>query len=107
MAKRKFDRCQRCGNDFTDEHHFRKFCKKCQAEIEEASNKKPDKLVITPVLLDPENIDMRVKDINMGITCPKCNKSIDVSSKMQDWEIRCTDCKLLFDIQVVVEVKPL
>lgn len=104
--KRKYKECAMCGKTLTTEHHFSKYCHECKARIEyevevHKAIKEPE---FKPFELSPQFIDVRYKDISLGITCPECGYQVDANSKMQDWEIKCDACKLLFTVDVVVRV---
>lgn len=106
---RKYDKCQKCGGAFTDEHHFSKYCKKCKAEIEQQVEVEVVKETevtkdLTPFDLSADHYEIRHKDITMGIRCPECGREIDVRPGLQAWEIKCDYCKLLFTIETNVRV---
>jgi len=99
-----------CGGEFTDEHHFSKYCKNCKAKMEftvkmQADKETQDKAKSWKTFDLSENfIEYRYKEISLGITCPECGYQVDASSKLQPWEIKCDKCKLLFTIDTVVRV---
>jgi DNA-directed RNA polymerase subunit RPC12/RpoP len=99
-----------CGGEFTDEHHFSKYCKNCKAkieytvEMEKVSKVRAESEDWRPFQLSPQFYEIRHKEITMGIKCPECGHEIDVYPGVQDWEIKCDSCKLLFTIDIAVNV---
>jgi DNA-directed RNA polymerase subunit RPC12/RpoP len=91
MPKRLYDKCQKCGGEFTDEHHFAKYCKKCNPKAVASGIKKVTKS--GERMLSESEMTIRFLDYSVGVKCLNCNREIDIiHGRSQDFENVCPGC---------------
>lgn len=93
---RKYPVCQKCGKEFTTEHHFAQFCFDCKPP--------KDKVRYGTRVLEKDEYRVSYLEYFISVKCKHCNREIDIIwNRTQPHEMVCPVCKRKYTPTLVVE----